>query len=121
MSEQQPEDEATETPDTPETETGSNDDESTGSELEDSEPGDIGDDKLPEDLQPKEDNPLARHPGQTGDEDDKIGADTENSDAENPSSNMAYGSEDSNAPSDDPGQRQRRRGRGRRTQPTRTE
>ena len=39
--------------------------------------GDITDDQLPEDLQPSEDNPLARHPGQTGDEDDEIGADRE--------------------------------------------
>ena len=41
----------------------------------------VGDDQLPEDLQPSEDNPLARHPEQTGDADDEIGADTE-SDAE---------------------------------------
>src|SRR3954453_8166671 len=41
------------------------------------EPGDVGDDQLPEDLQPSEDNPLARHPGQTGQEDDEIGADRE--------------------------------------------
>jgi hypothetical protein len=41
------------------------------------EPGDIGDDQLPEDLQPTEDNPLARHPGQSGDEDDEIGSDRE--------------------------------------------
>jgi hypothetical protein len=40
-------------------------------------PGDVGDDQLPEDLQPTEDNPLARHPGQTGQEDDEIGADRE--------------------------------------------
>jgi hypothetical protein len=39
--------------------------------------GDISDDQLPEDLQPSEDNPLARHPDQTGDEDDQIGADRE--------------------------------------------
>jgi hypothetical protein len=64
MSEQQPED--------------SNDqpDESK-QELDSGEPGDIGDDQLPEDLQPTEDNPLARHPGQTGQEDDQIGADRE--------------------------------------------
>ena len=37
----------------------------------------MGDDQLPEDLQPHEDNPLARHPDQTGDEDDQIGADRE--------------------------------------------
>ena len=46
-------------------------------DLDSGEPGDIGDDQLPEDLQPTEDNPLARHPGQTGDEDDQIGADRE--------------------------------------------
>ncbi len=57
-------------------------------------PGAIGDEQLPEDLQPTEDNPLARHPGQTGDADDKIGADTEGGDAENPSTSMTYGSQD---------------------------
>jgi hypothetical protein len=46
-------------------------------ELDSGEPGDIGDDQLPEDLQPTEDNPLARHPGQSGQEDDEIGADRE--------------------------------------------
>ena len=46
-------------------------------ELDPGEPGDIGDDRLPEDLQPTEDNPLARHPDQTGQEDDQIGADRE--------------------------------------------
>ena len=37
----------------------------------------ISDDLLPEDVRPDEDNPLARHPEQTGDDDDKIGADRE--------------------------------------------
>jgi hypothetical protein len=37
----------------------------------------VSDDQLPEDLQPTEENPLARHPDQTGDSDDEIGADTE--------------------------------------------
>jgi hypothetical protein len=46
-------------------------------QLDSGEPGDIGDDQLPEDLQPSEDNPLARHPGQTGQDDDEIGADRE--------------------------------------------
>ncbi len=87
MSEQQPEEGA----DAPET---NGPEDSSG-------PQEIGDDKLPEDLQPTEDNPLARHPGQTGDEDDKIGANIEGGDAENPSANMAYSSEDSNEPSDD--------------------
>jgi hypothetical protein len=50
---------------------------SEGSQLDEGAPGDIGDDQLPEDLQPSEDNPLARHPSQTGQEDDEIGADRE--------------------------------------------
>ncbi len=54
--------------------------------------GGLGDDQLPEDLQPTEDNPLARHPGQTGDDADRIGADTEGGDAENPSTHITYGS-----------------------------
>jgi hypothetical protein len=37
----------------------------------------VGDAQLPEDLQPSEDNPLARHPDQTGEEDDQIGDDRE--------------------------------------------
>jgi hypothetical protein len=37
----------------------------------------VSDDQLPEDLQPTEENPLARHPDQTGDSDDEIGAETE--------------------------------------------
>ena len=37
----------------------------------------ISDDQLPADVQPTEDNPLARHPEQTGDEDDEIGTDRE--------------------------------------------
>ncbi len=37
----------------------------------------ISDDLLPEDVRPDEDNPLARHPEQTGDDDDTIGADRE--------------------------------------------
>jgi hypothetical protein len=89
MSEQQPEDDAN---DSASTDTG------TGT---DARPGEISDDQLPPDLQPTEDNPLARHPGQTGDDDDKIGADTESGDAENPSASMGYGSDDDNSPSDD--------------------
>src|SRR4051794_21683208 len=46
-------------------------------DLDPGEPGDVGDAQLPADLQPTADNPLARHPGQTGDDDDKIGADRE--------------------------------------------
>ncbi|ROR89977.1 hypothetical protein [Nocardioides aurantiacus] len=41
------------------------------------EPGEVTDSQLPEDLQPGEDNPLATHPDQTGNEDDQIGADRE--------------------------------------------
>ena len=59
-----------------------------------SEPGGVSDAELPEDLQATEDNPLARHPRQTGDEDDKIGADSETGDAENPSASMTYGEDD---------------------------
>lgn len=91
---EQPEDPTTEAqPDTSSESEGS--DTSSGkSELPESEPGEIGDDRLPEDLQPTEDNPLARHPGQTGDEDDKIGADTEGGDADNPSASTSYGNDD---------------------------
>lgn len=74
--------------------------ESKASELPASEPGEIGDDKLPEDLQPTEDNPLARHPAQTGDDDDKIGAEVEGTDADNPSASMTYGSDDDDDNSD---------------------
>ena len=51
--------------------------EDQGEQLEESAPGDVGDDKLPDDLKPTEDNPLARHPSQTGNEEDTIGADRE--------------------------------------------
>ena len=54
----------------------------------------MSDAELPEDLQATEDNPLARHPRQTGDEDDKIGADSETGDAANPSASMTYGEDD---------------------------
>jgi hypothetical protein len=86
------------------TESGDSGSDSDSSELETSGPGEIGDDKLPPDLQPTEDNPLARHPGQTGEDDDKIGADTEGGDAANPSANMAYSAGEDNAPSDAPGE-----------------
>jgi hypothetical protein len=52
-------------------------DSSSTEQLDEGEPGDIGDAQLPADLQPTEDNPLARHPGQSGDEDDAIGSDRE--------------------------------------------
>ncbi len=55
----------------------SEDHEEAKRDLDSGAPGDVGDDQLPEDLQPTEDNPLARHPGQTGQEDDQIGADRE--------------------------------------------
>jgi hypothetical protein len=67
------------------------------------EPGAISDEQLPEDLQPTEDNPLARHPRQTGDEDDKIGANVEGGDAENPSASTSYGSDDSDDGEDNDG------------------
>jgi len=92
MSEQQPEDEATNSQDAPEP------DQSDDAQ---DEPGDITDDQLPEDLQPTEDNPLARHPVQTGDKDDQIGVDTEGGDAANPSANMTYGSDDDSGDSKD--------------------
>ncbi|MCW2761415.1 MAG: hypothetical protein JWR85_1616 [Marmoricola sp.] len=97
MSEQQP---ATDPTSGPTTESSESEDDSRD-ELPESEPGEIGDDKLPEDLQPTEDNPLARHPGQTGDEDDRIGADVEGSDPDNPSANMTYGSGPDDGGSDD--------------------
>jgi hypothetical protein len=64
---------------------------SGSSDSEPPEPGAVSDEQLPEDLQATEDNPLARHPRQTGDEDDKIGADSETGDADNPSASMTYG------------------------------
>ncbi len=67
MTEQQPED-ASDT---------ARRDEEPDEELDQGAPGDIGDADLPDDLQPTEDNPLARHPGQSGDEDDEIGTDRE--------------------------------------------
>lgn len=75
MSEQQPEPDAT--PDQSQQSDESQEHEESKQELDSGEPGDVGDDQLPEDLQPTEDNPLARHPGQTGQEDDQIGADRE--------------------------------------------
>ena len=59
-----------------------------------SDPGGVSDAELPEDLQATEDNPLARHPRQTGDENDQIGAESETGDAANPSANMTYGEDD---------------------------
>ena len=46
-------------------------------DTEPGQPGEVTDAQLPEDLQPGEDNPLATHPDQTGDEADQIGADRE--------------------------------------------
>ena len=57
--------------------TAPNEDTDSDTGLEPSAPGDIGDDLLPPDLQPTEDNPLAKHPDQTGNEEDTIGADRE--------------------------------------------
>jgi hypothetical protein len=72
MSEQQPEDDQSS-----EQSDQSEESDQPQQDLDSGEPGDVGDDQLPEDLQPTEDNPLARHPGQTGQEDDEIGADRE--------------------------------------------
>ncbi len=112
MSEQQADDESVEVPqdtgaDAPDPsesddssgsgDSGSSDSGSSDSGSNDSdssEPGGVSDEELPEDLQATEDNPLARHPRQTGDEDDKIGAESETGDAENPSASMTYGEDD---------------------------
>ena len=64
------------------------------SDSDSSDPGGVSDAELPEDLQATEDNPLARHPRQTGDENDQIGAESETGDAANPSANMTYGEDD---------------------------
>lgn len=72
MSEQPPED-----PSAQPGEDQQSDDSASKEQLDDGEPGDVGDSQLPADLQPTEDNPLARHPGQSGDEDDEIGTDRE--------------------------------------------
>ncbi len=63
-----------------------------GVETEPSRPGEVSDDDLPEDLRPTEDNPLARHPRQTGQDADKIGADADDDRASNPTTNITYGS-----------------------------
>ena len=112
MSEQQADDESVEVPkdtgaDAPDPSESDNSSESSDSgpsdsgssdsgsnDSDSSEPGGVSDEELPEDLQATEDNPLARHPRQTGDEDDKIGADSETGDAENPSAAMTYGEDD---------------------------
>jgi hypothetical protein len=78
MTEQQPEaDPTTDQSQQPDESGQSEESKEPKQELDSGEPGDVGDDQLPEDLQPTEDNPLARHPGQTGQEDDQIGADRE--------------------------------------------
>ena len=74
--------------------------ETGGSDSHSGDPGGVSDAELPEDLQATEDNPLARHPRQTGDEDDKIGADSETGNAADPSASMTYGEDDD---SDDAG------------------
>ncbi len=77
MTEQQPE-AADAQPDDAQPDTSQETEDSPDKEqLDEGAPGDIGDAQLPEDLQPTEDNPLARHPGQSGDEDDQIGTDRE--------------------------------------------
>jgi hypothetical protein len=82
MSEQQPDaaatDPATDSDTSSDADSSSEDTTSDSTEsLDSGGPGDIGDDQLPPDLQPTEENPLARHPDQTGDEDDAIGTDRE--------------------------------------------
>jgi hypothetical protein len=79
MTEQQPEDASAQPTTDPEADDAqkSGADQKSGEDLDEGGPGDIGDAQLPEDLQPTEDNPLARHPGQSGDDDDQIGADRE--------------------------------------------
>ena len=101
MSEQQADEAAAEptdtTPDSSEESSGSSDTGSSDSGSGDSgsgEPGGVSDADLPEDLQATEDNPLARHPKQTGNEDDQIGAESETGDAANPSASMTYGEDD---------------------------
>ena len=123
MSEQQADDESVEVPqdtgaDAPDP---SKSDDSSGSgdssgssdsgssDSDSSDPGGVSDAELPEDLQATEDNPLARHPRQTGDEDDKIGADSETGDAENPSASMTYGEDDDSDESSTHQRRGRRR------------
>ena len=83
------------------TDTGSSDDGATDG-LDQGGPGDIGDADLPEDLRPSEDNPLAKHPEQTGDEDDVIGADREEAPQTAPmtAADADYGSGGGDAPGD---------------------
>jgi hypothetical protein len=76
MSEQDPSEAGTEAPATGDQDS-SQDSSDTDESLDEGGPGEVGDAQLPEDLQPSEDNPLARHPDQTGEEDDQIGADRE--------------------------------------------
>lgn len=76
MSEQDPSEAGTEAPATGDQDS-SQDSSDTDESLDEGRPGEVGDAQLPEDLQPSEDNPLARHPDQTGEEDDQIGADRE--------------------------------------------
>ena len=84
MSEQQPDAADTDAPtaseadeDSSSTSSGSAGSASAEGSVSSGEPGDVGDDQLPEDLQPSEDNPLARHPEQTGESNDEIGTDRE--------------------------------------------
>ncbi len=94
MSEQQPDEDANET---------STADDTASAPAPEEGQGAISDEQLPEDLQPTEDNPLARHPGQTGDEDDKIGADSESGDADNPSASAGYRDDDGGSDSSSEG------------------
>ena len=80
MSEQNPSEAGAEAPATGDQDSSrdaSQDTSDTEEHLDEGEPGEVGDAQLPDDLKPSEDNPLARHPDQTGNEDDQIGADRE--------------------------------------------
>jgi len=94
MSEQQAAEAANVEPSEPGPDTGSSESSDSSKELDSGEAHEVGDDQLPEDLQPTEGNPLARHPRQTGDDGDKIGSDSQTGDAENPSAEMTYGGDD---------------------------
>jgi hypothetical protein len=89
-----PTDTGADAPDPSESDDSSGSSESGSSDSEPSGQGEVSDAELPEDLQATEDNPLARHPRQTGDEDDKIGADSETGNAADPSASMTYGEDD---------------------------
>lgn len=61
---------------------GDDTDQDTAAEQGDGDEMGISEEQLPEDLQATEDNPLARHPEQTGDPDDAIGAQSAEDDSD---------------------------------------